>query len=178
MSFSRGLKKRSGDKWEAGYRLPFVQELGRGTLGREKFKFYLLQDYQYLLAYAKVFALGALKSDTEYLMAHFSSSCDAILNKEMDIHREYMRSFGITRTEMDSSRPSFCNRAYTANMLAVGQSGGVAEILAAIFPCAWIYSDYAKRLAADYPDRLDGNPYRQWIEGYASDDFANSFGWF
>ena len=37
------------------YNHPFVQELGAGTLSKDKFKFYLLQDYLYLLEYAKVF---------------------------------------------------------------------------------------------------------------------------
>ena len=60
MSFSRGLKSKSAKVWEDGYNHPFVQELGNG-----KFKFYLLQDYLYLLQYAKVFATAVLKSDTE-----------------------------------------------------------------------------------------------------------------
>ena len=56
MSFSRGLKSKAEKVWEDGYNHPFVQEIGKGILDREKFKFYLLQDYLYLLQYAKVFA--------------------------------------------------------------------------------------------------------------------------
>ncbi|MDR1966619.1 MAG: thiaminase II [Synergistaceae bacterium] len=178
MSFSRGLREKAGTFWEAGYMHPFVQELGRGTLGREKFRFYLMQDYRYLMSYAKVFALGVLKSDSERLMSHFSSSQNAILNGEMDIHREYMRSFGISAAEMEGCKPSLFNRAYTANMLAVAQEGGVAEIIAVIFPCAWTYSDYARRLASDYSETLPRNFYKSWIDGYASDEFSKSFEWF
>ena len=65
MSFSRGLKAKAGKVWEDGYNHPFVQELGAGTLDREKFKFYLLQDYLYLLQYAKVFAIAAVKSEID-----------------------------------------------------------------------------------------------------------------
>jgi thiaminase/transcriptional activator TenA len=178
MSFSRGLRELAAAIWEDGYHHPFVQEIGRGSLDREKFNFYLLQDYKYLMAYAKVFALGVLKSESEELMARFSASQNAILNNEMNIHREYMRSSGVTQHEMETVRPSLFNRTYTANMLAVGQAGGVAEIIAAIFPCAWTYSDYARRLVADYPGELADNFYRSWIEGYASDEFAESFEWF
>lgn len=32
------------------------------------------------------------------------------------------------------------------NMIAVGHSGGVAEIIIAILPCTWTYYDYASRL--------------------------------
>jgi len=178
MSFSRGLKEKAAKVWEEGYNHPFVQELGKGTLDKEKFKFYLLQDYQYLLQYAKVFAVAAVKSDTEEMMTHFSSIQYRILAKEMNVHREYMTSFGITREEMLSVKPSLYNNAYTANMLALGQTGGLAEIIASVFPCAWTYADYAKRLKKQYADCLESNFYKTWIEKYAGDEFSDSFEWF
>jgi thiaminase/transcriptional activator TenA len=178
MSFSRGLKAKALKVWEEGYNHPFVQELGKGVLDKEKFKFYLLQDYQYLLQYAKVFAIAAVKSDTEELMTNFSKIQYMILAKEMDLHREYMAGFGVTREEMLSVKPSLYNSAYTANMLSFGQTGGLAEVLAAVFPCAWTYADYAKRLKEQYAANLEGNFYKTWIENYASDEFSDSFEWF
>ena len=178
MSFSRQLKNRAAKVWEDGYKHPFVQELGMGTLDREKFKFYLLQDYLYLLQYAKVFAIGAVKSDTEELMTRFSVIQHSILANEMNIHREYMSGFGITREQMLAVKPSLLNSAYTANMIAVGQTGGLAELIAAVFPCAWTYADYAKRLKVRYEDRLEKNFYRSWIEMYSSAEFSDSFEWF
>ena len=178
MSFSRGLKAKAAKVWEDGYNHPFVQELGMGTLDKEKFKFYLLQDYQYLLQYAKVFATAVVKSDTEELMTRFSTIQHYILANEMSLHRKYMAGFGVTKEEMLSVKPSLYNSAYTANMLAFGQTGGLAEIFAAVFPCAWTYADYAKRLKEQYADRLDGNFYKTWVEQYASAEFSDSFEWF
>ena len=178
MSFSRGLKEKASNVWEAGYNHPFLQELGQGTLDKEKFKFYLLQDYLYLLQYAKVFAIAVVKSDTEELMARFSKSQYFILANEMNVHREYMASFGATEEEIRSVKPSLYNSAYTANMIATGQTGGLAEVLAAVFPCAWTYADYAKRLKEKYADKLENNFYRTWIENYASGEFSDSFEWF
>ena len=178
MSFSRGLKDRAAKVWEDGYRHPFVQELGQGTLDRERFRFYLLQDYQYLLQYAKVFALAAVKADSEAVITRLTRIQHSILAEEMDLHREYMAGFGVSREEMLAVKPSLFNRAYTANMLAVGQTGDLAEILAAVFPCAWTYCDYARRLAEQYADRLAGNFYRSWIENYAGPEFGDSYEWF
>jgi thiaminase/transcriptional activator TenA len=178
MSFSRGLKTKAGKIWEDGYSHPFVQELGNGILDKETFKFYLLQDYLYLLQYAKVFAAAAIKSDTEELMAGFTKSQYFILAGEMNLHRGYMAGFGITESEMRTAKPSLHNRSYTANMLSYGLTGGLAEVLAAVFPCAWTYADYGKRLKAQYADKLEGNYYRSWIETYAGDDFSESFEWF
>ena len=178
MSFSGNLKSKAAKVWEEGYNHPFVQELGMGALDKEKFKFYLLQDYLYLLQYAKVFAVAAVKSDTEELMTRFTVSQHYILANEMNVHREYMAGFGVTQEDMRSVKPSLFNRTYTANMLSFGLTGNLAEVLASVFPCAWTYSDYGKRLKEQYADRLEQNFYKSWIENYASDDFADSFEWF
>jgi len=178
MSFSKNLKSASGKIWEDGYNHPFVQGLGSGSLEKEKFKFYLLQDYLYLLQYAKVFATAVLKSDTEELMTGFSTSQYFILANEMDIHRKYMADFGITAAEVENVKSSLFNRAYTANMLSYGLTGGLAEVLAAVFPCAWTYHDYTLRLKEKYADKLDGNFYKFWVESYASEEFRGSYEWF
>jgi len=178
MSFARGLKEKAIKVWEDGYYHPFVQELGKGTLAKETFQFYLLQDYLYLLQYAKMFAVAALKSDTEEHMAGFTASQHYILANEMNVHREYMAGFGITQAQVRSVKPSLYNKTYTANMLSLGLTGGLAEVLAAVFPCAWTYADYGKRLKEQYADQLEGNFYKTWIENYASDEFLDSFEWF
>jgi len=176
MSFSRGLKGKADKLWEDGYNHPFVQELGRGTLPKDSFQFYLLQDYRYLLSYAKVFALGALKADTEELMIRFTAMQRAALG-EMDLHRQYMADFGVTAEQIQKVKPSLFSQAYTANMLTAGQLGGCAEIIAAVFPCAWSYADYGKRLKEAYADNLAENYYRSWIETYADAAFSASFEW-
>jgi len=178
MPFARGLKDRAAKVWEDGYNHPFVQEIGKGTLDKGKFQFYLLQDYQYLLQYAKVFALATVKADNEAMMTLLTNIQHSILAQEMGMHRQYMAGFGVSHEQMLAVKPSLYNRTYTANMLAVGQTGGLAEILATVFPCAWTYCDYARRLNEQYGDRLEDNFYKTWIENYASFDFAESFEWF
>lgn len=177
MSFSNQLKQDALDIWEQGFHHPFVQELGKGTLPQKTFQFYLLQDYVYLMEYAKVFALGAMKSTTEQQLAYFVEAQHGILATELDLHRQYMREFGIQKSEMENVQPSLFNRTYTANMLAVGQTGGLAEIIATILPCAWTYYDYACRLKEQDSLTLEKNPYRSWIDMYADQDFLKSFEW-
>lgn len=162
--------------WEDGYNHPFVQELGKGILPKDTFRFYLLQDYRYLLTYAKVFALGALKAETEELMARFTAMQQSTL-AEMDLHRRYMADFSVSAEQMQKVKPSLFNQAYTANMLTAGQLGGAAEIIAAVFPCAWSYADYGKRLKDAYAGTLEGNYFKSWIETYADDAFSASFEW-
>lgn len=177
MSFARSLRETCTKEWEDCYRHPFVQELGRGTLDREAFRFYLVQDYVYLFEYARVFAAGALKARDERNMANFTAMQHAILHTEMDLHRAYMKEFGIDAAEAARAKPSLFSRAYTSNMLAVAQAGDAAEILAVVLPCAWSYYDYATRLQRDFADRLAENFYRSWIESYASQEYADGIAW-
>ncbi|GAA3330289.1 hypothetical protein GCM10020331_082230 [Ectobacillus funiculus] len=41
---------------------PFVKGIGNGELELDKFQFYIIQDYLYLIEYAKVYALGVVKA--------------------------------------------------------------------------------------------------------------------
>lgn len=177
MSFSKKLKKHCQPDWEAGYLHPFVQELGQGTLAVEKFQFYLLQDYLYLFQYAKVFALGVVKSNDPNIVKHFVNGQYNILNSELDLHRYHMLNHGISSDEITNIRPSIFNQTYTANMLAIGQTGDLAQIIATILPCAWVYCDYASRLKQKYQEQLINNPYRSWIDTYADIHFNDSFDW-
>ena len=178
MSFSRSLKEKAIKVWEDGYNHPFVQELGAGTLDKEKFKFYLLQDYLYLLEYAKVFAMAMVKADDEKMLSNLSSITKSIFVDEMEVHRIYMKEFGITEDEVANVKASLFNTTYTANMLATAQKGDLAETLATVFPCAWTYCDYGKRLKEQYKKNLEDNFYKSWIETYAGYEFEESFEWF
>ena len=115
MSFSRSLKQKAIKVWEDGYNHPFVQELGAGTLSKDKFKFYLLQDYLYLLEYAKVFAMALTKADDEKMLSNLSAITKATLVDEMKLHHLYMKEFGISDEEVQNVRaslfnPGLCNR--------------------------------------------------------------------
>ena len=178
MSFSKTLKEKNREIWEDCYRHPFLQELGMGILEKEKFKFYLLQDYRYLTECAKVFAAGTAKCDEEKYMVKFSGVQHNILYNEMDIHRNYMKEFGITEEEANNTAQSLFSKAYTSNMLATAYSGTAAEIIAAVFPCAWSYHDFAKRLKQSYGYIPDNSFYKKWVDTYASEEFGESFRWF
>ncbi|MGL5406427.1 MAG: thiaminase II [Propionibacteriaceae bacterium] len=177
MSFARSLKSKAETIWEEGYRHPFVQEIGQGTLDKEKFKFYLLQDYLYLLQYTKVFALAVARSDGEATMLQLTAMQQGMLD-ELSVHRHYMAGFGIAPEEVTAVKASLFNRTYTSNMIATAQTGDLAETFAAVLPCPWTYYDYAKRLKEEYSSNLENNFYRTWIETYADADFEGTFAWF
>ena len=175
--FAQRLRQASDLVWEEGYRQPFLRELGHGTLSRERFAFYLLQDYRYLNDYAKVHALALTKTQDPEVMRFMADVQNGIFNVESAMHRKYMASYGISEQEMNSVRQSAFARAYTSNILSIAYGNPLVDILVAVLPCAWVYADYGQRLAAEFADTLDANPYKSWVDMYKTEEFWSSSAW-
>ena len=175
--FAQRLRKAADLVWEEGYRQPFIRELGEGTLPREKFAFYLLQDFRYLNDYARVHALGLAKTDDPEIMAFMLNVQNGALNVESTVHRTYLASYGITDEQMNNVRQSAFARAYTSNILSIAYGKDILDILVAVLPCAWVYADYGYRLAHEFADTLDVNQYKSWVDMYKTDEFWQGSAW-
>ena len=170
-SVSTRLHDAAAPVWEACLRHPFGTGIGDGTLGMEKFRYFMLQDYLYLFDYARVFALGVVKARDPELMRVFAANVDAILGGEMKIHRAYMKRLDITEEQVFSVKPALANLSYTNYMLSVAQTGGPMEIVASILACSWSYAEIGQALAA-IPGAAEHPFYGEWIRGYASEEYA------
>lgn len=175
--FARRLRAAADVVWEDGYDQPFLRELGCGTLAQERFAFYLLQDYRYLADYAKVHALALTKTRDPEVMKFMVDVQNAIFSVESSVHRRYMAGFGVSEDEMSNVRQSAFARAYTSNILSIAYGGDLLDILVAVLPCAWVYADYGQRLAGEFADTLDANPFRTWIDMYRTEEFWQSSVW-
>lgn len=162
------------DIWNGYLRHPFVCGIGDGSLDKEKFRFYLKQDYVYLIEYAKVFAVGIAKSNDIEIIRFFSDAVHAIFTSEMNIHRAYMQQLGISLEEAEHTMAALDNRSYTSYMLRVAYEGGIAEILAAILSCALSYEYIAKAIVPEHPQAGLHPFYGEWVSGYASEAYQKN----
>ncbi len=172
MTVTERLLARTRDIWEGYSAHPFVRGIADGTLDREKFRFYMIQDYIYLVDYAKVFALGVAKSRDVQTMRLFAGYVHQILDGEMDIHRGYMKRLCIPLEEAEAAQAALDNASYTAYMLKVAYEEGPAEIAAAILSCALSYEHIARRIVAEHPDAQAHPFYGEWVAGYADEGYA------
>lgn len=175
--FAQRMRKAADLVWEEGYQQPFIRELGEGTLQRERFAFYLLQDFRYVNDYARVHALGLAKTTDPEIMAFMLKVQNGTLQVETEVHRSYLASYGITEEQMNNVRQSAFARAYTSNILSIAYGKDILDILVAVLPCAWVYADYGYRLAAEFADTLDDNPYKSWVDMYKTDEFWQDSVW-
>ncbi|MGL5087900.1 MAG: thiaminase II [Cetobacterium sp.] len=173
--FTEELYFAAKNIWDSYYEHPFLKELGLDTLPKEKFKFYIIQDYLYLLEYSKLFALGVIKSKEESDMKRFAKLTDGILNSEMGIHRVYMKKLGITEAEIQASKPTIDNISYTSYMLSISHCGDLKEIAVAALSCMWSYKMISDKLKELYGDKQDF--YGEWIQAYSSDSYDELTNW-
>ncbi len=151
---------------------PFVKGIEMGTLNREAFRYYIIQDYLYLQDYARAFAIGAAKARSLETMALFSGYIAQLTGAEMNIHHGYMGKFAVTEEELAQTPVALDNLSYTSYMLRVAYEEGEAEILTAILSCAVSYEHIARHMVARTPECVNHDFYGAWIAGYASDDYA------
>lgn len=178
MTFTQELYRATQDIWAQYFNHPFIKGIEAGNLGIEKFKFYMIQDYLYLYDYAKLFAIGVLKSENKADMELFASSLDATLNTEMAIHRGYMERLGISEEDVSNTETSLINLSYTNYMLSIAQKGGQNEVIIALLSCAWTYAEISKKINENNSSAKEHEFYGEWVSGYLDDSFQNIAEWF
>ena len=176
MTFSQQAEEKAKDLRAAILRHPFVTGIGDGTLDVERFKFYVRQDYLYLIDYSRVLALASARAGTLDEMSWFARLLHETLNTEMELHRDYCRQFGVSRQELEETLPSPTTTAYTQFLLSVANSRSYPELVAALLPCQWGYWEIGTYLNSQGPP-ADAPLYAQWIEMYASEEFGSLAHW-
>lgn len=154
--------------WEKIYNQPFVTELGAGTLPKEKFIYFMQQDYAYLLDFAKALCLAAAKAEDLETLQMFIRHAKGGVEAELAFHKNAAETFGIPLNMLEGAEQAPITVAYTRHLLAVAREGSLGEITASLLPCYWIYGEVGRRLGANLPQK---EPYKSWIEGYASDEY-------
>lgn len=78
------------------------------------------------------------------------------------------------REELDHTPIAQDNRSYTSYMLSVAYRGGEAEVLTAIFSCAYSYEVIARQIVAERPDAPDHPLYGRWVRGYITERYTGN----
>ena len=174
MSFIEELRAETKDLREQVFANRFVRGIGDGTLEPGKFRFYLAQDYRFLIMYARVIAIASARSPTLSTQARFASLLDATLNTEMELHRQLCARQGLSADDLERTEPAPACAAYTRHLLGVAWSGTLGEICASLVPCQHGYEEIAEALAEESPE---GNPYNDWIATYTSPEYRDLAAW-
>ncbi len=161
-------------EWDLYVQHPFVSQLGKGTLAKSSFQHYLQQDYLYLIHYARAFALAVFKSETPAQMRASMPSLTGLAQEEIALHIQYCKSWGLEEDDVLAIPEGVATVAYTRYLIDAGVQGDLTDLYAALVPCALGYAHVGQWLMKDANAKLDGNPYSDWIDVYAGEDYQKS----
>jgi thiaminase/transcriptional activator TenA len=148
---------------------PFVAGLTDGSLERDAFRFYVIQDAHYLREYARALSVCAAKAPTEPDIAMFDCHAAGAIEVERSLHESFFADLDVTQQELASTPLAPTNLAYTSYLLSVTYGGSFSDALGAVLPCYWIYWEVGKALLdKSSPDPL----YQRWIDTYGGEEFA------
>lgn len=150
---------------------PFNAELAAGTLDRQRFQFYLVQDARYLAGFARALAIAASKAADVADIAFFAGAAQEAIVVERALHAGYFDRFGLTETDLAEVPASPTCLAYTSYLLATAATADYPELIAALLPCFWVYQQVGEHIVAGQAEGAD-NPYQAWIDTYADEEFA------
>lgn len=171
MRFTETLREATKKSWEMSLNHPFVVGIVRGNLPLETFKYYILQDIYYLKHFGKVHALAAAQAEDFRITSLLAQKASQTAEAELTVHKEHAKALNITEKDTAQFKPAPTAYAYTSHLYRAALSGSLAETVAALLPCYWLYADIGRK----YQDAKPEEPiYQNWIKTYASEWFHTS----
>ncbi|ESQ22355.1 MAG: putative transcription activator [uncultured Acidilobus sp. MG] len=166
------LRRMADPIWEEIHRHPFVVELYAGRLPLERFRYYLLQDYSYIVNLTRALALAAAKAPGPQLMKEALALAHGEVTEEMASYESLLRELGLGVEEAARAEPNSVNVGYSSFMLSTCSLEGFYQCMTALLPCFWSYAEIAERHRAE----LESNPvpiYRRWASEYLSEGYRS-----
>lgn len=162
--WTQALWKASAPLLDRMTSLPFITDLGAGTLDRDDFTFYLAQDAVYLSIYSPALASLAASAPDPQAALFWTKGAVECLEEEASLHRSWL---GDARP----AEPSHVTASYTSHLLASVLRHDYVVGAAAVLPCYWLYAEIGLGLASQSGT---DHPYAGWLDNYSSEAFTDS----
>jgi len=166
------LKTAAVADWQSYVDHDFIRQMGAGTLPQAAFRTYLVQDYLFLIQFARAYALATYKSRTLADMKAAQAGLAAILD-EMDLHVRLCGRWGLSPEDIEAAPEHQATVAYTRFVLDCGAAGDLLDLHVALAPCVIGYAEIGRNLAPNGIEALGDHPYREWIAEYAGDGYQD-----
>jgi thiaminase/transcriptional activator TenA len=176
MTFSESLKQSAKPILEAQYKHKFVQGLGDGSLSLDKFRYYMIQDTLYIVEYARAMAwVATLMSDVQDTILMLDAANESFKIEAM-LKENSFAKFGITMEDALKAEMAPNCKSYVDHLYRYTRNGSLAEAMAAIIPCGWIYVEIGAQFTAG-KEIADTHPYKEWLMTYAVPEFQEMVNW-
>jgi len=173
--FAQACIDAAGNAWNASYQHPFILALAEGTLDSDIFKFYQMQDARYLEGFSDAAAIVSTRCVAPVDKLWFLDMARLGLVTEAELHAGYGKKLGYDAGDIAALELTPDNRAYQNHMISTAMRGTLAEGVAALVPCPWLYINLGQHILAELGGTIeDSHPYADWLRMYADPSF-NAF---
>lgn len=94
------------------------------------------------------------------------------------MHVSFCESFGVSKIDLENATESPANLAYSRYIMDVGSQGDSLDLLVAVLSCLIGYGEVGLYLARKAQEggqiKLEGNPYRKWMDDYNGKEFQDA----
>ena len=168
MAFSKTTWQNHLPIYQAIIDMPFNQELSEGSLSQDAFLHYIIQDAHYLDGFASALASAAVRGEHSDHIVEFSAAANGTITEERQLHQSYFKQYQITAEEFAQTELSPICELYVSYLAKLAWAAPYAVLLAGLLPCFWIYMEVGNHI---HKHAKTPNPYQEWIDAYASDEF-------
>lgn len=170
MSLARKLREDNETLFAAAVSHPFVAGIGDGSLPRDLFRRWIVQDWLYLQGYMEALEAAVELAPDSSARGFWRDLAKMTDEEEMDLHRGLARNFGLSADDLDQAVPYESTAHYLLTLRSSYES--YPALVGTLTPCAVGYARIARTLdarqACPEPD------YAAWIKTYMDPAFQDS----
>ncbi|MDW7981851.1 MAG: hypothetical protein RMH81_03430 [Thermomicrobium sp.] len=155
--------------WQAMVTHPFVTDLARGRLPRERFDFWVQQDYRFVQDGIRFLGLVLARAPDPELRNGLLEAAVAF-RRELSLFEDYARQRGLSL----AVEPTPVCLGYASFLLATAATGSLAEALAVLWGAEKAYFDAWSTVRQTLGL---AEPYAAWIDNWTSPQFAAWVDW-
>ncbi|MDA1280389.1 MAG: TenA family protein [Chloroflexi bacterium] len=169
MGVVTGLKEKYGALWRAAIDHRFITELGDGTLSREQFSRYFVQDYIFINDLVKTAGIAVAKAPDNRSARPIEEFLGAILGAEDSLFVDVFRTLGVAESEYRGAEALPTTTAFGNFLVRIACEGSFREICTVLFATEGVYLAWGDRLRSEGADPAAGGSdtgkfYQGWID--------------
>ncbi|MEM7224178.1 MAG: TenA family protein [Pseudomonadota bacterium] len=172
--FTDRLKAAAEPHWSQAVGHRFTAELAADSLPDSVYRRYLIQDYAFLDALARLVAMTIAAAPGMAPKSRLAAFLAAVTGDENHYFLRSFEALGVDESAWREAEPNPVTGALEEVMMAAGRSGDYAKCLSVLLPAEWIYLSWAQAASGPAPARFY---LKEWIDLHVDPSFAAFVGW-
>lgn len=141
VKFSDEVHQASHELWQKSFNHPFIKEMVTGKLPTVKFRFYVIQDYQYLAVFGELHLQLAkeLNPADGKIVKEYTDDLNAA---ELHERNHMFKELSVTQKEwqQEAAPANYNYMNHMRHSMALSPAIGLASFI----PCPWLYVELAQ----------------------------------